>query len=443
MRKVLTSLLLLLFVAQLSAQSKAVLDAQKSLAKVKAEVANPKKSGLAATWVKLGTAYMECFDAPLSGVWQGASQMDVKLLLKDQPVLSTTQEEINGAVYTVDTYSDKALYYAENGTLAAWVVKSPTLTDVNALKEAYAAFVKANELDAKGDQNKAIVESMKGLQTRWVNEAMSAYTLGKNKEAADNFEESLTVSSNPLVGVVDSTVMYYTAFTATLANDNARATKYLEKCVEIGFDQNGDVYASLSNCYKAAGDTVKAKELLSTGFTKYPTSQSILVSLINLYMETNEEPSKLVELLQAAQKNEPTNASLYYAEGNIYVKLGDFEKGIAAYKKSVEVDPNYFWGVFSVGKTYYDQAVAIQEKANEEFDDAKYNELLKQIDASLESSIEPLEKAFTLTAGQADEKELKAYVGELLKNVYFRFREKNEDYKAAYEKYNTFLQQAE
>ncbi len=441
MRKVLISLLLLLFVAQVSAQSKAALDAQKALTKAKTEVAHPKKGTVASTWIKLGSAYIECYDAPLSGVWPGASQMDVKLLLKDQPVISTTQEEINGTVYTVDNYADKTLYYAENGTLAAWVVKEQVLQDVHPLTEALAAFNKAQELDAKGDQKKAITESMKGLQTRWVNDALSSYTLGKNKEAADYFEASLEVSSNPVLGLVDSTIIYYTAVTAAMANDNARATKYLERCLEISFDQNGDVYASLANCYKAAGDTVKAKETLSTGFTKYPTSQGILVALINLYMETNEEPSKLVDLLKVAQQNEPTNASLYYAEGNIYVKIGDLEKAIEAYKKSSEVDPSYFWGVFSIGKTYYDQAVAIQEKANEEYDDAKYNALLQQIDSALESSIEPLEKAFALTEGQPEEKELKSYVAELLKNVYFRFREKGADYQVAYEKYNTFLQQ--
>ncbi len=440
MKKVLTSLFLLLFVAQLSAQSKAVLNAQKGLAKEKAAVENPKKNGLALTWVKLGTAYMACYDAPVDGILEQSSQFNNKLILKDQPVLSSNQEEINGVLYNVDTYSDKVLYYDANGILVTWVVTKPALSDVNALKEAYAAFIKANEMDSKGDQKNIIVESMKGLQKRWANEAMSNYHMGKNKEAADCFEEALAITSNPIIGEVDSLGIYNVAFTAILANDNERATKYLERCVEIGFDQKGDVYASLANCYKAAGDTVKSKETLNTGFTKYPTNQGILVSLINLYMETNEQPSKLIELLHTAQANEPTNASLYYAEGNIYIKLGDFEKGIEAYKKSTQIDSNYFWGVFSIGKTYYDQAVAIQEKANEEFDDAKYNELIKQIDVSLENSIEPLEKAFTLTAGQADEKELKAYVGELLKNVYFRFREKSEEYKAAYEKYNAFVQ---
>ena len=71
-----------------------------------------------------------------------------------------------------------------------------------------------------------------------------------------------------------------------------------------------------------------------------------------------------------------------------------------------------------------------------ESDDAKYVVLLEQLDKTLESAIAPLESAF----GKTEDVELKNYVAELLKNVYFRFRDKNEEYKANYEKYNSFLQ---
>ena len=95
MRKVLISLLLLLFVAQANAQVKAAADAVKALDKVKAEVANPKKAANPASWVKLGTAFADCYDAPIKGLWQGASQMEAKMLLKDQQILASGQEEKN------------------------------------------------------------------------------------------------------------------------------------------------------------------------------------------------------------------------------------------------------------------------------------------------------------------------------------------------------------
>ena len=45
--------------------------------------------------------------------------------------------------------------------------------------------------------------------------------------------------------------------------------------------------------------------------------------------------------------------------------------------------------------------------------------------------IEPFEKCFSSTKDQ----EIKNVVAEYLKNIYFRFREKNAEYLAGYEKY--------
>lgn len=433
MKKLIISLVLSLFVVSGYSQTKAVTDAVKALDKAKAEVENPKKASSPVSWVKLGAAYTECYDAPISGIWQGAGQVEVKLVLKDQPILSSGEEEKGGKVLAVDHYADKDLYY-EGGVLVAWNISKPAISG-DALAKAFEAFCKAYDLDAKKSQAKVLKDSFTGVQNRYINEAMSAYTLGDNSSASDLFVASLKVAEHPAINSVDTTIVYYTAVTAAMSGNNARAIEYLEKCVSMGFDQNGDVYSTLAECYKQQKDTVKAKELLGTGFTKYPTSQSILVSLINLYMETNDDPAQLLNLLKTAQANEPTNPSLYYAEGNVHIKLGDFEKGIASYRKSVEVDPKYFWGVFSEGKAYYDHAVDVQELANNELDDAKYAELIKELDSSLESAIAPLEKAYTLT----EEQELKLYVAEVLKNIYFRFRDKSDEYKANYEKYNNML----
>ncbi|MEG2849814.1 MAG: hypothetical protein RR880_06245, partial [Bacteroidales bacterium] len=125
MKKLFISVVLLLFAAQINAQSKAAADAIKSLDKAKLETENPKKSSNPATWVKLGNAYLECYDSPIKGIWQGASQLQIKLLLKDEPIISSAQEEKNGREFTVDTYDDKALFYDESGILAAWLVKTP------------------------------------------------------------------------------------------------------------------------------------------------------------------------------------------------------------------------------------------------------------------------------------------------------------------------------
>ena len=102
---------------------------------------------------------------------------------------------------------------------------------------------------------------------------------------------------------------------------------------------------------------------------------------------------------------------------------------------SYEINPNYVFGILGVGILYYENAVKIQEKASEEMDDFKFNEMMKQVDENLEKAIDPFEKSFGIT----EDGDIKTAIAEYLKNIYFRLREKNPDYPALYEKYNSML----
>ncbi len=435
MKKLLFAVVALLMVVQLGAQSKAVADAQKALDKAKAETENPKKSGLPASWVKLANAYIACFDAPAQGLLQGSPQMQVKLLIKDQQVLSSGQEEIGGKLFTVDKYSDKNLYYDENGVLVAWTVTKPVLE--NGLALAFDAINKAAELDAAKKQTKAINDALTNIKNKYYEEAMSNYTLGNYSPASVGFEKTWEVGAKSALNQIDSTMAYYAAITATMAGEKERAIKLYEYCLSINYEMDGDVHSSLADNYKATGDTVKCKEILTEAFAKYPNSQSVLVALINVYMESNDDPEKILEILKVAQNNEPNNASLVYAEGSLYRKLNQFEKAIASFNKATEVDAKYVFAPFAAGCAYYDWAVDIQEKAQNELDDNKYNALLEQMEKALQDAIAPFEKAFEI----AEDKDIKLACAEYLKNIYFRFREKGAEFQANHEKYNKYVEE--
>ncbi len=435
MKKLLISLAMIMMVLQVSAQSKDAVEAVKKVTKANAEVANPKKATNPKSWMNVGHAYSEAYDAPIKGLYTGSNNMEVHLLFKDQQVLESKEVEMNGKMFLKEVYADKELFYDESGKLVAWNVVKPALENEDPLLKAFEAYTKSAELDPKAAANKDLKASFDALKSRYYNEAMCGYYLGVYDKASDNFLMAAKVSESPVVGAVDTTLYYYTAITGTMCKKYDRAIENLNKCISLNFEQDGDVYAQLADAYKQSADTTKAKETLNAGFVKFPTSQSILVALINIYMESNDDPAKLRDLLHTAQANEPNNPSLYYAEGNVLVKLGQLEEAMASYKKSVEIDPKYFWGYFSQGKSYYDKAVEIQNEANMEADDAKYAVLLEKLDGCLKSAIEPLEQSFSLT----QDPELQSYVAELLKNIYFRFRDKDDACKAGYEKYNAFL----
>ncbi|EKD32220.1 MAG: hypothetical protein ACD_77C00145G0001 [uncultured bacterium] len=433
MKKLLIALSLFLTV-QLSAQTKDAADALKEIAKAQTDTQNPKKAENPATWIRMSDAYVGVYDAPIKAVWAGAGQVELKLALKDQRIISSEQRTLNGENFTVDTYYDKDLYYYPNGKLAAWVVTKPYLKG-DLLKEGLDALVKADGF-AKGTKDKDLLDRLTALKTRYVNEAMNNYTLGDFKKATENFESAVNVSMHRIVNAPDTVVMYYTALTANMSGSPDKAITYFQMSLKYNYDANGDLYSNLAEGYKSTKQIDKAKEILGIGFKKYPTNQSILVSLINLYLETNDDPNKVLELIKQAQANEPLNASLYYAEGNVWKKLDNMEKAIECYQKSVTTDPNYVFGSFAIGSAYYDKAVELQSKAADEIDDKKYEEMIKILEGYLEAAIVPFEKCYEMSK----DKEIQAVVAEYLKNIYFRFRERGDSFKAGYEKYNAIYE---
>lgn len=406
-----------------------------SIDKAKAATENEKKAANPNTWIKYGDAFLDAYNTLFGDQWIGISKTEAMLLGGSKP-LSEEQVQVNGAAYTVEHYEFRDLYYNAGGVLEVVIITKPIM-DEDLLVQAREAYLKAAEVDAKGSKTKALNEKLVQLRDKFVNDAMSYYTLGDVEKAAFYFEESLPCSENPVVNAVDSMIVYYTGVAYNAIGNKEKAKKYFDECIAIGYDQNGDVASALAEIAKSEGNTDLAKQYLNDAFAKYPASQSVLVSLINLYMETNDDPQKILDLIKSAQKNEPGNASLIYAEGNVYKGLGDIDNAIKCYYRSTEVDPNYVYGIYSVGNTYFDEAIAIQDKMNAlDINDVEgYDALQKEFEKCLEMSIEPFEKAFNMT----EDKDVKIAVASALKQVFFRFRTRDAKYAEGYEKYNNYL----
>lgn len=436
MKKLLLILSALVIVFTAGAQNKeAVL---KNLEKAKLTTENPKKAVAPATWMKLSDAYMSAYRFPQSGLWIGASSMDTKLLLKDSKVLSSQVKNLSGTDFTIESYEDKDLYFNPQGILEVILVTVP-VTNEDCLEGAYSSLMKAYEVDTKGAKKEDIANQLQFVKEAYINEAMGYYTIGDIKSANHYFESSLKVSDNPCVGKVDSLITFYTAVTFNMLGDNDNAIKYFNICKDLGYDQKGDVYSSLAEIYKAKGEIESAKSILNEGFRKYPTSQGVLVSLINIYLESKDDPNKVLNLIRTAQENEPTNPSLYYAEGNVYKNLNDFDNAIKCYYKSFEIDPSYVFGIYSVGTSYYDRAIELQTKMNELDlkDVATYDKLFAEFEDCLLNAADPFEKAFNATSDM----EFQVVIADGLKQIYYRFRDKDPRYQAGYEKYSKFLEE--
>ena len=255
-------------------------------------------------------------------------------------------------------------------------------------------------------------------------------------EGCDLFGKAVEVSSAAPLSQIDTTALYNAGYAAWATQQYEKAKQYFEKCIEIEYYyEGGEVYAKLGDVYAKLGDAKKGVSVLEDGFMKFPQSQSLLVGLINYYLESGENTTRLFDLIGEAKKNEPNNASLYYVEGNIYKELKNVEKAIESYYKCAEINPEYEFGFIGAGILYYELAIELQEKASAELDDKKYNELVGQLEQALKDALDPFEKAYAVSKDD----QLKVSVAEYLKNIYYRFSTKGANYEEGYKKYNEIV----
>ncbi len=437
MRKIFLVAVAVLMTTALGAQNAEKL--LNNITKAEAAAADEKKSQKVATWIKLGDTYYKAYQEIRGKVQEGWSVNDVMFTADKAPV-SEKQVSINGIPYYVQSFDFYDLYYNEAGIVAA-VVVTKSLDGRDLLVQATNAYIKAAELDVKKSKYDNLKEKLISLRDALVNEGMYNYTVNDIEKAAINFENSLPCSENPVVNAVDTMIVYYTGITYNMLGNLPKAKQYFTKCMEMGYLEGGDVPAALADIAKKEGDVDAAKAYLNEAFQKFPSSQAVLVNLINLYIETNDDPEKILALIRAAQVNEPNNASLVYAEGNVYKNLGQNEKAIEYYQKSYDMDNNYVYGVYAVGNTYFDMAIAYQTEMDAlDFNDVKGYEAIKaKFDESLKNSIVPFETAFNSPAATED---VKLAVAQALKQVYFRYREEDPSYAEKYQKFNDYLKAA-
>ena len=449
MKKILLTLAILASATFAGAQPKSHQAAKSAVESALEASQNPKKALKYSTWIKLAEAYTNAYKAPMANIWTGAGQNEVKLIMGSEKPMSETTVELQGQSFLKQTFADKDLYFNANGVLTMIDVTMPVFQE-DVLAKSIEAWQKAASLDEKGKKLKDIKAGISKVSTLYQEQAYNAYTKGDFSTASKFFGLAADASAAEPNCMVDSLDTYNAGFTAWASGENEIAADFFQKCLDMGYYyEDGEVFAKLGDLYSKLGKGDKSVEVLERGFKLYPGSQSILIGLINYYIESNSNTNRLFELLAEAKNNEPNNASLYYVEGNIHSQLGDAlikdgkeEEGLAektkaveAYLKSSEINPEYEYGFIGAGILYYNLALIYQDKAANEFDDAKYQKLVSKFEETLEKAIAPFEQGFTVTK----QNDVKVSLAEYLKNIYYRFSTKGAEYEAKYNTYNEIV----
>ncbi len=407
---------------------------QKAVDKALAAAQDAKKATKSATWMNLAKAYMTAYNNPISNIAPGLDKATFGMMNKEKPA-SVSNVTLGGEAYEKMQLSHIDVYFNGAGLLAIVDVTKPSVPG-DLLGEAGKAYVKAFELGAK---DKDIAPKLKEISEAYYNDAFTAYSLGNMAKASDLFKGAYDWSITAPNTEANVDAAYNCAFTALASKNYTRAEEYYNICLSKDYTSEGNIFAALSEVSLAKADTLAAKNYLATGLTKYPDNASILTNLINLYLQTNEDPKKIVELLDEAKKAMPDNPSLYYVEGNIYAGIKDFDAATSAYNKGLEIDPKYDMAYYGLAQVALKKGEALVEEMNalDVRDWKKYDELNAQLVEVYKGAIEPFEKCYEVSSNP----DVKAAAADFLKRLNFQLRNVDPKYQADYEKWNGIVGQ--
>jgi Flp pilus assembly protein TadD len=193
-----------------------------------------------------------------------------------------------------------------------------------------------------------------------------------------------------------------------MANERNQAKKYYIDLLKLKA-KSVNIYASLSELYRQDKDSGSALSVIREGQKMYPGNMPLFLAETNIYLTFNNT-DKALSNLQLAAKKDSANPSIYYALGTIYNKLVDdttkkremrdqmFNLAVDAYKKAIQLKPDYFDPIFNLGALYVNKAVVYDDKAkNLPLDaEAEFKTLKVEADKYLEAAIPYLEKACEL-----------------------------------------------
>ena len=135
---------------QVALAQKPAAEMQKNVDKALEATKDAKKAAKAATWTKLGEAYVAAYNNPTANVTLGIDKTTFTMMNKEKPS-STETVQIDGKPYEKLQFTYYAAYFNGAGILQIADVTRPSV-EGDLLGEAAKAYVKAYELGEKAEK---------------------------------------------------------------------------------------------------------------------------------------------------------------------------------------------------------------------------------------------------------------------------------------------------
>jgi tetratricopeptide (TPR) repeat protein len=311
--------------------------------------------------------------------------------------------------------------------------KDPSLkpNKYNNLTEAVRSYRRSQELDTKKEYLKESNQRLNVAQAQFVNIGIDKFEEKDFINATAAFESAAELKS--FFGKMDTLALYNAGLSAEKSGDLPKAAKIYTNLIDVKHG-GANMYLYLINVHRLMKDEAKAHDVVVKGRAAYPNDKNLIIEELNYYLKQGKLKEAITNL-ELAIEADPKNHILVFSTGSVYDNLANPDKDKPQpkeeeynefvlqaeknYLKAIELKADYFDAIYNLGALYFNQAVRINDAAQDIKDNKKYAEEQKKADGKFAQALPHLEKAHELDAKDVNTlsslKQLYARTGDLEK----------------------------
>jgi tetratricopeptide (TPR) repeat protein len=278
----------------------------------------------------------------------------------------------------------------------------------NALGEAIKSYIKVIQAEKNKEWLNETMQRLSIAQVQSINVGVENFQNKSYEKALNAFETALGVAA--MFQKVDTLALYNAALSAERVPDYKKAEQYYNALIEIKYG-DANTFLLLAGVHKQQKNEEKFIEVVKKGRKAHPNDKGLIIEELNYYL-IQGKLKEAISNLELAMEKDPSNHQLAYTLGNVFDNMANptkdqpkpsdaeykeyINRAEAAYKKALEIKPDYFDALYSIGALYYNEAAIIVTLAQDIKDNAKYAKEVKRADEKFELALPYLEKALEI-----------------------------------------------
>ncbi len=267
--------------------------------------------------------------------------------------LDLAKVSIEEAMTHEKSKDDEDLWFVRGNIYRALLAKG----DDKAFDEVVKSYKKFKELGKGGFRPFQSDTAQTGLYNQMMNIAINGYNEKNWSKALIGFDRASMIQPGDTTALQNYLAVAEQEDPAKLDQD-----KVIEKSNEfLASAYKGDktwIYRKIYDAYlkKDAEDkSGKAMEILNKAIAAYPKSEEFIGYKINTYIKQNKTPEAIAATEEAIAKGGAGLEIHYLNLGILNENIKNGDKAEAAYKKALEIKPDFFDALFSLSAYYFNK----------------------------------------------------------------------------------------